>query len=77
MPYISPSNTLNKRNTFNSRTTKIQDYKNYGGKHLENSCSGVNKNYINKNNNSGNTLQKLRVNNPLRIIVGRYQFYKE
>ena len=31
--------------------------------------SVVNKNGINKNVNSCNTLQKLRVNNPLRIIV--------
>ena len=34
-------------------------------------CSGVNKNGINKYVSSCNTLQKLRVNNSLRIIVGQ------
>ena len=41
------------------------------GKHLESNGPGVNKNSINKNDNFCNTLQKLRVNNPLRIIVGQ------
>ena len=41
------------------------------GKHLESNCSGVYKNDTNKNDNSCNTLQKLRVNNRLRIIVGQ------
>ena len=39
--------------------------------HLESNCSGVNKNDINKNDNSCNTVRKLRVNNPLRTIVGQ------
>ena len=43
----------------------------YEGKHLESNCSGVNKNGINKNDSSCNTLHKLRVNNSLRIIVGQ------
>ena len=60
-----------KRNTFNLRTSEITNYITYGGKHLENNCSAVNKNDINKNDNSCNTLQKLRVNNPLRIIAGQ------
>ena len=50
----------------------IPNYITHGGKHLENNCSGVNKHGIkNKNDHSCNTLQKLRVNNPLRIIVGQ------
>ena len=43
----------------------------YEGKQLESNCSGVSKNGINKNDNFCKTLQKLRVNNPLRIIVGQ------
>ena len=54
------------------RTSVIPNYVNHGGKHLENNCSGVNKHDIkNKNDHSCNILQKLRVNNPLRIIVGQ------
>ena len=55
----------------NLRTSEIPNYVTYEGKHLESNCSGVNKNSINKNDNFCNTLQKLIVNNPLRIIVGQ------
>ena len=47
------------------------NYVTYEGKHLESNCSGVNKNSIYKNDNFCNTIQKLRVNNPLRIIAGQ------
>ena len=60
-----------KKNICNLRTSEIPNYVAYEGKHLESNCSGVNKNSINKNDNFCNTLQKLRVNNPLRIIVGQ------
>ena len=53
--YISPSNSLNKKNTFNLRTSEIPNYIIYG--------------QASKNNNSYNNLQKLRINNPLRVIV--------
>ena len=42
-----------------------------GRKRLDNNCSGVNKTDINKDVNSCNTLQKLRVNILLIIIVGQ------
>ena len=44
--------------------------KNYEGKLLEGNCSDANKNVINKNDSSCNTLKKSRVNNSLKIIVG-------
>ena len=70
-PYISPSKSLNKKKLCNLKTSEIPNYVTYEGKHLESNCSGVNKNSIYKNDNFCNTLQKLRVNNPLRIIVGQ------
>ena len=45
--------------------------KNYEGKLLESNCSDANKNVINRSDSSCNTLQKLRVNNSLKIIVGK------
>ena len=69
--YISPSKILNKKNICNLRTSEIPNYVTYECKHLESKCSGINKNGINKNDNFSNTLQKLRVNNPLKIIVGQ------
>ena len=48
----------------NLRTSDISNYITYESKHLESNCSDVNKNGINKNDNSCNTLQKLRANNP-------------
>ena len=53
------------------RTFEIPNYVTYGGKHLESNCSGVNKDDINKNDNSCKTFQKIRVNNSLRIIVSQ------
>ena len=70
-PYISPSKSLNKKNICNLRTSGIPNYITHEGEPLESNCSSVNKNGINKIDNSCNTLQKLRVNNPLRIIVGQ------
>ena len=70
-PYISPSKSLNKKNICNLRTSEISNYLTYERQHLESNCSGVNKNSINKNGNLCNTLQKLRINIPLRIIVGQ------
>ena len=70
-PYISPSKSLKKKKICNLRTSEIPNYLTSKSKHLESNCSGVNKNGINKNDNSCNTLQKLRVNNALRIIVGQ------
>ena len=58
-----------KKNICNLRTSEIPNYVSYEGKHFEGNCSGVNKKRINKNDNFYNTRQKLRVNNPLRIIV--------
>ena len=55
-PYISLSNSLNKKNTFNLRTFEIPNYITNRDKHLENNCSGVIKNDISKNDNSWNTL---------------------
>ena len=69
--YVSPSKSLNEKNICNLRNSEIPNYVTYEGKHLESNCSRVNKNGINKNDNSCNTLQKLRVNNPLIIIVGQ------
>ena len=60
-----------KHQKFDISVSEISNYITYGGKHLKNSCSGVNKNDVNNNDNSCNTLQKLRFNNPLRIIVGQ------
>ena len=68
---ISPNKSLNKKNICNLRTSEIPNCVTYECKHLESNCSGVNKNGINKNDNFCNTLQKPRVNNPLRIIVGQ------
>ena len=72
--YISPSESLNKNIYIyicNLRTSEIPKYVTYEGKHLESKSSGVNKNVINKGDNSCNTLQKLRVNNPLSVIFGQ------
>ena len=73
-PYISPSKSLNKKSIRNVRASEIPNSVTsitYEGKHLESNCCGINKNCINKNDNIWNTLQKLRVNNPLRIVVGQ------
>ena len=70
-PYISTSKSLNKKNICNLRTSEILNYITCEGKHLENNCSDLSKNRINKNENSGNTLQKPTANNPLRINVGQ------
>ena len=73
--FISPNNknennnSLNIKNAFNLRTSENRNYISYASKRLENNCSGVNKNYINKDDNSCNTPRKLGVNNPLRIFV--------
>ena len=69
--YVSPSKSLNEKNICNLRNSEIPNYVTYEGKHLKSNCSSVNKNVINKNNHSCNTLQNLRVNNLLRIIVGQ------
>ena len=69
--HISPSNSLNNKNTINLRTSEIPNYITYGGKHHENNCSGLTKNDIYKNYISCNTPQKLRVNNSLRTTVGQ------
>ena len=55
-----------KKNVCNLITSEIPNYLTYEGKHLESNSSSAK-----KNANSGNTLQKLRVNNPLRIIIGQ------
>ena len=47
-PFISPSNSLNNKNTFNLKTSEIPNYITYVGKYLENNCSVVTKNDINK-----------------------------
>ena len=70
-PYISPSNSLNDKNTIILIISKIPICIAYGAKYHANNCFGVNKNDINKNDNSCNTLQKIRVNNPLKIVVGQ------
>ena len=44
---------------------------------MESNCSGVNKNDINKNDNSCSGLPKLRVNNPLRMIVGQLNIMEQ
>ena len=69
-PYISPSKSLNQKTICILTTSEIPNYITYESKHLEGNCSGVNKNGTNKNHSFCNTLQKLRVNNPLRIIAG-------
>ena len=69
--YISPSKSLNKKHICYLKTFEIPNSITYEGKHLESNCSGVKKNGINKNHNSCNTLQKLRVNNLLRIVAGQ------
>ena len=69
--YISPSKSLNKKHICYLKTFEIPNSITYEGKHPESNCSGVKKNGINKNDNSCNTLQKLRVNNPLRIVAGQ------
>ena len=72
MPSISPSKSLNKKIYIsNLRISEIPNYITCESKHLKNNCSSVNKNEIDKNDKSCNTLQKLRVNNSLRIIVGQ------
>ena len=72
MPSISPSKSLNKKIYIsNLRISEILNYITCESKHLKNNCSSVNKNEIDKNDKSCNTLQKLRVNNSLRIIVGQ------
>ena len=58
-------------------TSKIPNYITYEGKHMESNCSGVNKNDINKNDNSCSGLPKLRVNNPLRMIVGQLNIMEQ
>ena len=74
-PFVSPNNknennnSLNVKSAFNLRTSENRNYISYVSKRLENNCSGVNKNYINKDDNSCNTPRKLGVNNPLRIFV--------
>ena len=53
----------------NLRSSEILNCITYGGKRLESNCSDVSENEIKKNDNSYNNLQKLRLNNPLGIIV--------
>ena len=45
-----------------SNGAKISNYISYGGKNLENNCSGENKSVVDENDNSCNTLQKLGAN---------------
>ena len=69
-PCTSQSKCLNNKTIISLKIFKIPVCIVYGDKYHGNNCPGVNNNDINKNDNSCNTLQKIKVNNPLIIFVG-------